>query len=107
MRPPAGQPAAVRGPGDAEGGHRLGGVALDQAQRPAQRLELDRDPLLVLGVVDKPPRQAVVAGGAPVAQALDRRVGGVGLLRRGLEVVTAPADADSVEIPWPTGKELG
>ena len=103
----AGQPAAVRGPGDAEGRDRLGGVPLDEAQRPAQRLQLDRDPLLILGVVDEPRRQAVVAGGAPVAQSLDRRVGRVGLLGRGLEVVTAPADADSVELPGPAGEQLG
>ena len=38
---PAGEPAAVGVARDAERGDRLGGVALDQAQRPAQRLQLD------------------------------------------------------------------
>ena len=45
-RAPAGQPAPVGGARDAQRGDAARGVAGDQPQRPAQRLQLDRDPVV-------------------------------------------------------------
>ena len=74
------QPAAVGGPHDAQRGHALRGIAVDQPQRPAHRLELERE-------ARRRPRGGRRAGPrgrrggrAAGAQRGDR---GVGRLRRG------------------------
>jgi hypothetical protein len=57
------------------------GVARHQAQRPAQRLQLDREARLVGAEVDQPGGDAVVTGGAALAQVPDRLVGGLAVRR--------------------------
>ena len=78
----AGEPAALAVAHDAERGDRRRRVAVDQAQRPAQRLQLDVQRVALGLEADEPRAGAVVAGRATVAQGGDGGVGGADLRRR-------------------------
>ncbi len=104
---PSGEPAPVGGAGDAQRGHALRGVAVDQPERPAQRLHLDREAQLVLAVVDEARGDAVVAWRAAFLQLPDRRVGGLAVLGRGLERLLVPARGDLLQRPRSAGEDLG
>ena len=71
-RPAPGQPAAVGVADDAGDGERVGGVLGDEAQRPADGLELEPQPVGRGLVGGQAGGQAVVGGRASVAQALER-----------------------------------
>ena len=79
----------------------------DQAQPPAQRLQLQRDSLPVLAVVDQARGDPVVAGRASLLQLGDRGVGGARVLGGGLEVLLAPVRLHLLQRPRPAGEDLG
>jgi hypothetical protein len=73
----------------------------------ASRLQLERDSVRILVVVHQARRHAVVAGGAPLLQLGDRRVGSPCVLLGGLEVLFAPARFHLLQRPRAAGENLG
>jgi hypothetical protein len=85
-----------------------------EPERPAGRLQLEREPSAVRVVAREPGREPVVAGRAAVAQRAQRHVRRLGRLPRGLERVLPPRDLDCGWVPgtpreqpgWESGRHL-
>ena len=107
-RPAAGEPAALAVAGQAHRGDRARRVALDEAQRPAHRLQVEHAaaPSRLL-VADEAGGEPVVARRAPVAQRGDRGVGRLAALGRRRVVLVAPARLDVVGRPRAAGEDGG
>ena len=99
------QPAPVGRACDAQRGHARGCVAGDQPQRPAQRLELDRDAITLRLKAHESRGDAVVTRRATLLQVADRLVGGAHVLGRRLEVILPPVGGHRVQRPRSSRKD--
>ena len=102
-----GEPTSVRRAHDAQRGERVARRAVQEAQRPARRLELQLEVVARLAVARQARGQAVVRGRAALAQGVDLGVGLGAQLRRGLEVVVAPENLDPVRTPRTARQQPG
>ena len=106
-RAPAREPAPVVRARDTERRDRPGGVARHEAQRPAQRLQVELQASVDLAEVDEPCRETVVARGSAAPEGLDGEVGLGGRLRRRHEVLIRPARDDVLRRPGAAGEDVG
>ena len=103
----SGQPAALAVAHGAERRERARRMALDEAQRPAHRLELEHQAAVAARWSTSRAPTPSWRRRAAVAQGRDGVVGGLGALARGLVGLGQPGRLDVVRRPRPAGEQDG